>query len=84
MAAPSPTPSSTSPGPTRTRPRPSPEELAKEFNGKALGYDLFDPKDPTKLIRKAGEQLGFGQLRDDGSTANGCWIFGVPGRRPAT
>jgi formate dehydrogenase major subunit len=31
--------------------------------------DLFDPKDPTKVIRKAGEQLaGFGELRDDGTT----------------
>ena len=38
--------------------------------------DLADPKDPTKIVRKAGEQLaGFGELRDDGSTASGCWIF---------
>jgi formate dehydrogenase major subunit len=55
--------------------KPSPEELAKEFNGKAL-KDLFDPKDATKLVHKAGEQLsGFAELRDDGSTACGCWIF---------
>ncbi|MDP5008913.1 MAG: formate dehydrogenase, partial [Glaciimonas sp.] len=54
---------------------PSPEELAKEFNGKAL-VDLMDPKDPTKVIAKKGEQLsGFAQLRDDGTTASGCWIF---------
>ena len=54
---------------------PSPEELAKEYNGKALA-DLADPKDPTKLIKKGGELLdGFAQLRDDGSTACGCWIF---------
>ena len=54
---------------------PAPDELAKEYNGKAL-VDLTDPKDKTKVIRKAGEQLdGFGQLRDDGSTACGCWIF---------
>ena len=54
---------------------PSPEELAKEFNGKALA-DVADPKDPTKVLRKAGEQLAsFAQLRDDGSTACGCWIF---------
>ena len=54
---------------------PSPEEIAKEYNGKAL-KDLFDPKDPTKLIHKAGEQLSaFAELRDDGSTSNGCWIF---------
>jgi len=54
---------------------PSAEELAKEYNGKAL-KDLFDPKDPTKLIHRAGEQLSaFAELRDDGSTSNGCWIF---------
>jgi len=54
---------------------PSPEELAKEMNGKAL-EDLADPKDKTKVLFKAGEQLpGFGVLRDDGSTACGCWIY---------
>ncbi len=54
---------------------PSPEELAKEYSGMALA-DLIDPKDPTKTLAKAGEQLaGFAQLRDDGSTASGCWIF---------
>jgi len=54
---------------------PSPEELAKEYSGKALS-DLPDPKNPTQIVRKAGEQLaGFGELRDDGSTASGCWIF---------
>jgi formate dehydrogenase major subunit len=54
---------------------PSAEELAREYNGKAL-KDLTDPKDPTKVTRKAGEQLaGFAELRDDGSTASGCWLF---------
>jgi formate dehydrogenase major subunit len=54
---------------------PTPEELAREYSGKALA-DLADPKDATKIVRKAGEQLaGFGELRDDGSTACGCWIF---------
>ena len=54
---------------------PSAVELAKEFSGKAL-KDLPDPKDPTKITRKAGEQLaGFAELRNDGSTASGCWIF---------
>ena len=54
---------------------PTPEEVAKEYNGRAL-VDLTDPKDPTKVIRKAGEQLaGFGELRDDGTTLGGCWIF---------
>ena len=60
---------------------PSPEELAMEFNGKALDDvlappDPKDPKAPPKVLAKAGEQLsGFGLLRDDGSTACGCWIF---------
>jgi formate dehydrogenase major subunit len=54
---------------------PSPEELAMEFSGKALA-DVTDPKDPTKVLAKAGEQVaGFAQLRDDGSTACGCWIY---------
>ncbi len=54
---------------------PTPEEVAMEFSGKALA-DVYDPKDPTKVIRKAGEQLaGFGELRDDGSTSSGVWIF---------
>jgi formate dehydrogenase major subunit len=53
----------------------SAEELAKEYNGRALA-DLTDPKDKTKIIRKAGEQLsGFGELRDDGTTLSGCWIY---------
>jgi formate dehydrogenase major subunit len=54
---------------------PTPEELAKEYNGAALA-DLTDPARPDKPILKAGQQLsGFSQLRDDGSTASGCWIF---------
>ena len=55
--------------------RPSADELAMEYNGKAL-VDLVDPKDKTKVLVKAGEQLaGFGQLRDDGTTSSGCWIY---------
>ena len=35
----------------------------------------------ASVLRKAGEQLdGFAQLRDDGSTACGCWMFS--GARP--
>jgi formate dehydrogenase major subunit len=56
--------------------KPSPEELLREISGKALG-DVKDPKDPTKVLAKKGEQLaGFAQLRDDGSTACGNWIYG--------
>jgi formate dehydrogenase major subunit len=54
---------------------PSPEELAREYSGRAL-KDLADPKNPALVTRKAGEQLaGFAELRDDGSTLSGCWIF---------
>jgi formate dehydrogenase major subunit len=54
---------------------PAAEELAMEYNGKALA-DLTEPKDPTKVMVKKGQQLdGFAQLRDDGSTSCGCWIF---------
>ena len=54
---------------------PSPEDVAKEFNGKAIA-DVTDPKDPTKVLAKAGEQLAtFAHLRDDGSTACGNWLY---------
>ncbi len=54
---------------------PSPQEIAMEYNGKALA-DVVDPKDKTKVLVKAGDQLpGFGMLRDDGSTTSGCWIY---------
>jgi formate dehydrogenase major subunit len=54
---------------------PTPEELAKEYNGRAL-TDLTDAKDPTKVLVKKGDLLsGFAQLKDDGSTSSGCWIF---------
>ncbi|RXN86931.1 formate dehydrogenase-N subunit alpha [Achromobacter aloeverae] len=54
---------------------PTAEELAKEYTGKAI-VDLADPKDPSKVTRKGGEQLsGFAELRDDGTTSSGCWIF---------
>jgi len=54
---------------------PSAEELAMEFSGKALA-DLTDPKDPTKVLAKKGDQIaGFGVLRDDGTTSCGCWIY---------
>jgi len=54
---------------------PTPAELAREMNGRALN-DVYDPADDTKVVAQAGKQLsGFGQLRDDGSTMAGCWIF---------
>ena len=61
--------------PYKVAAQPSPAELAMEYNGRALA-DLPDPADPAKTLAKAGEQLsGFGLLRDDGSTASGCWIY---------
>ncbi len=61
--------------PYRMPAEPSPEELLMEISGKAL-TDLADPKDATKTVAKAGEQLAsFGFLRDDGSTACGNWIY---------
>ena len=52
---------------------PDPEELAKDMNGRALA-DLKDANGATTV--QAGKLLdGFAQLRDDGTTACGCWIF---------
>jgi formate dehydrogenase major subunit len=49
-------------------------EVLKEMNGKALA-DIPDPKDKTKTLKTAGQQLdGFAQLQDDGTTACGNWI----------
>ena len=49
-------------------------EVLKEMSGKAVA-DIKDPKDPTKMLKTAGQQLdGFGQLQDDGSTMCGNWL----------
>ncbi len=54
---------------------PTPEELAREMNGSAL-EDVPDPNDATKMILQKGKQLvSFAALRDDGTTACGCWIY---------
>jgi len=69
---------------------PQPHEVAKEINGKAL-VDLKDAA--GNVIVRAGQQLdGFAQLRDDGTTTSGCWIYtgiwtekgNIMGRRDAT
>jgi len=60
---------------------PSPEELAMEYNGKALADvlappDPKNPKAPQAVLVPAGQQLpSFAMLRDDGSTSCGCWIY---------
>ncbi len=54
---------------------PSAEEVLREISGRAL-TDVVDPKDKTKVLVKAGEQLaGFGLLQNDGSTACGNWLY---------
>jgi formate dehydrogenase major subunit len=54
---------------------PQPDEMAKEMNGYVVST-VTDPVDPTKVLLEKGKQLDtFGQLRDDGSTACGCWIY---------
>jgi formate dehydrogenase major subunit len=54
---------------------PDLSEVLKELNGKALA-DLPDPKDKTKVLKTAGQQVdGFAQLQDDGSTMCGNWLM---------
>lgn len=54
---------------------PKAEELAQEINGRALAR-VTDTADPTKVLAEAGKLLpSFAALRDDGSTACGCWIY---------
>jgi formate dehydrogenase major subunit len=54
---------------------PTPEELAKELNGSVL-ETVPDPADATKNLLEKGKQLvSFAVLRDDGTTACGCWIY---------
>ena len=60
---------------------PSSRELLREINGKAI-TDLLAPPDPNNpdapraVVAKAGQQVsGFAQLRDDGSTSCGNWLY---------
>ncbi|MBV9653626.1 MAG: formate dehydrogenase-N subunit alpha [Acetobacteraceae bacterium] len=54
---------------------PTPDELAREINGYSLEA-VTDPNDATKVLLPAGKQLdSFAQLRDDGKTACGCWVY---------
>ncbi len=54
---------------------PQPDEMAREMNGYVVST-VTDAADPSKVVLEKGKQLdGFGQLRDDGSTACGCWIY---------
>src|SRR5262245_16134862 len=54
---------------------PSPEELAREINGYVV-ETVTDPADSTKNLLEKGKQIAaFAALRDDGTTAAGCWIY---------
>jgi formate dehydrogenase major subunit len=54
---------------------PQPDEMARELNGYVVST-VTDPTDPGKVLLEKGKQVdAFGQLRDDGSTACGCWIY---------
>ena len=54
--------------------RPDLGEVLKEMNGRALS-DVRDPKDPTRTLKLAGQQVdGFHELQDDGSTMCGNWL----------
>ena len=57
----------------QTPDNPASEEVAMESNGKALA-DVFDDKG-TLLVKKGQQLSSFAQLKDDGSTSSGCWIF---------
>ena len=55
--------------------RPTSDELARELNGYAL-TDLGAADNPSQVLVHKDEQLdGFSELRDDGSTLCGCWIY---------
>jgi formate dehydrogenase major subunit len=54
---------------------PKADEIARELNGYAIEA-VYDPADPTKVLAEKGKQVaGFAQLRDDGTTSCGCWIY---------
>ena len=61
--------------PYRDAGEPTPEELAREINGYVV-ETVPDPADPTKNLLEKGKQMAaFAALRDDGTTAAGCWIY---------
>lgn len=54
---------------------PKADEIAREINGYAI-ETLYDAADPTKVLVEKGKQVvSFAQLRDDGTTSCGCWIY---------
>ncbi len=61
--------------------KPTAAEMLREINGRALTDllgppDAANPKAPRQILLKAGQQVsGFAQLRDDGSTSCGNWLY---------
>jgi formate dehydrogenase major subunit len=67
--------------PYQTATAPTADEVLREISGKAI-TDLMSPPDPknpkapqTVLIPAGGQVAGFGQLKDDGSTSCGNWLY---------
>lgn len=55
--------------------RPSLDEVAREINGWTTA-EVRDERDPSVLLLKKGQQLSrFSQLREDGSTLCGNWLY---------
>jgi formate dehydrogenase major subunit len=54
---------------------PKADEIAREINGYAIEA-VYDPADATKVLVEKGKQVvSFAQLRDNGTTSAGCWIY---------
>jgi len=53
---------------------PSAEEILKEVSGRTA-TEILDPKTKEVLVKAGGQVAGFGQLKDDGSTSCGNWIY---------
>ena len=67
--------SSTCTGPTRTRTIRSRPRSPRRSTATSSS-DVPDPADATKLVLQKGKQVvSFAALRDDGTTACGCWIY---------
>jgi len=53
-----------------------PHKVARLINGYYLKDTVVKAADGTETIMKAGSQVnGFPNLKDDGSTCSGCWVY---------
>ena len=53
-----------------------PHKVAKLINGYYLKDTVVKAADGTETVMKAGSQVnGFPNLKDDGSTCSGCWVY---------